>query len=227
MSFRSTLPLSPLRRQAHEGTLRDTMPRENRKTVSRDELKCNPPSSRGGATDYGQGAHEFKLDRKNMRHESRNDWRWLGGGSPRARAHGYRRGDHDLWGAVDLTSNSGPLREHGRRDPQILCAGQLSFRSILLPWGDCRAVCQSHRVGGVCLWERPYQAVTNDNGHALHGGEVGFDQQIWSARPLRSGVELTLTSPDGDQGFPGNLTVRVRYTVLANALRIDYFFSTH
>src|ERR1700733_13678962 len=80
--------------------------------------------------------------------------------------------------------------------------------------------------GRICLGDRTYQAVTNDNGHALHGGEVGFDQQIWSARPLRSGVELTLTSPDGDQGFPGNLTVRVRYTVLANALRIDYFFST-
>lgn len=80
--------------------------------------------------------------------------------------------------------------------------------------------------GRISVDDRIYQAVTNDDGHALHGGNVGFDQQVWSARPLRSGVELALTSPDGDQGFPGNLTVRVRYTIMANALRIDYFCST-
>src|SRR5580693_266727 len=56
--------------------------------------------------------------------------------------------------------------------------------------------------GRICVGDRTYQAVTNDRGHVLHGGNVGFDQQVWSARPMRSGVELTLTSPDGDQGFP-------------------------
>jgi aldose 1-epimerase len=80
--------------------------------------------------------------------------------------------------------------------------------------------------GRIAVGDRTYQAVTNDQGNALHGGKVGFDQQLWSARPLCSGVELALTSPDGDQGFPGNLTVRVRYTISANALRIDYFCST-
>jgi aldose 1-epimerase len=80
--------------------------------------------------------------------------------------------------------------------------------------------------GRISVGDRTYRAVTNDHGNALHGGRVGFDQQVWSARPLRSGVELTLTSPDGDQGFPGNLTVRVRYTISSNALRIDYFCST-
>ena len=80
--------------------------------------------------------------------------------------------------------------------------------------------------GRIPVDERTYEAVTNDQGHAFHGGSVGFDQQVWSARPMRSGVELTLTSPDGDQGFPGKLTVRVRYTIAANSLRIDYFCST-
>src|ERR1700722_13469253 len=64
--------------------------------------------------------------------------------------------------------------------------------------------------GRISVGDRTYQAVTNDQGNALHGGKVGFDQQLWSARPFCSGVELTLTRPDGDQGFPGNLTVRVR-----------------
>lgn len=49
---------------------------------------------------------------------------------------------------------------------------------------------------------------------------------MWSAQSYSSGVELTLKSENGDQGFPGNLTVRVRYTVSPRALRIDYFFTT-
>jgi aldose 1-epimerase len=80
--------------------------------------------------------------------------------------------------------------------------------------------------GRISIGDRTYQALTNERGNAVNGGKVGFDQQVWSARPLCSGVELTLTSPDGDQGFPGNLNVRVRYTISANALRIDYFCST-
>jgi aldose 1-epimerase len=80
--------------------------------------------------------------------------------------------------------------------------------------------------GRFTVGSRSYQAVTNDRGNSLHGGGLGFDQQVWSARPFCSGVELTLNSPDGDQGFPGNLTVRVRYSVPPNALRIDYFYFT-
>jgi aldose 1-epimerase len=80
--------------------------------------------------------------------------------------------------------------------------------------------------GRISIGDRTYQALTNECGNAVNGGRVGFDQQVWSARSLCSGVELTLTSPDGDQGFPGNLNVRVRYTISANALRIDYLCST-
>jgi aldose 1-epimerase len=81
-------------------------------------------------------------------------------------------------------------------------------------------------LGRFTVGSRSYQAVTNDRGNSLHGGGVGFDQQVWSARPFSSGVELTLNSPDGDQGFPGNLTVRVRYSVSPDALRIDYSYFT-
>lgn len=79
--------------------------------------------------------------------------------------------------------------------------------------------------GRLPVGDHAYRAVTNDRGNALHGGNVGFDQQVWSARPLRSGVELALNSPDGNQGFPGNITVRVRYTISASSLQIDYFCS--
>lgn len=83
-------------------------------------------------------------------------------------------------------------------------------------------VAPGQNPGGDCTCH----AVTDDHAKSLHGGNARFDQQVWSARPVRTGVELTLTSVDGDHGFPSKLTVRVRYTILANALRIDYFSST-
>ncbi|MBN8747639.1 MAG: galactose mutarotase [Variovorax sp.] len=74
-----------------------------------------------------------------------------------------------------------------------------------------------------------YQIDTNDGPHALHGGAQGFGRQWWDIEalpPLPDGsvaIELTLASPDGDQGFPGRLDVRVRYTLTSfNAYRIDY-----
>ena len=63
----------------------------------------------------------------------------------------------------------------------------------------------------------------NENGNALHGGLLGFDQREWAVvdRDERH-VRLALHSPDGDQGFPGALDVTVTYSVEPGAVRIDY-----
>ena len=58
------------------------------------------------------------------------------------------------------------------------------------------------------------------------GTRNGFDQQVWQAKPIADGVEMTLVSKDGDQGYPGTLTAHVRYTLHHDALRIDYVVST-
>src|SRR6201996_7362876 len=71
-----------------------------------------------------------------------------------------------------------------------------------------------------------YQIPTNNGANSLHGGTVGFDRMVWQARAIPDGVEMTLVSKDGDQGYPGTLTVHVRYTVHHGALRIDYSSST-
>ncbi len=71
-----------------------------------------------------------------------------------------------------------------------------------------------------------YQLPTNNGVNSLHGGTVGFDQRVWQGRAIADGVEMTLVSKDGDQGYPGTLTVHVRYTVHHGALRIDYVSST-
>jgi aldose 1-epimerase len=71
-----------------------------------------------------------------------------------------------------------------------------------------------------------YQLPANDGVNTLHGGIKGFDKLLWQGKEIPHGVELTLVSKDGDQGFPGTLTARVRYTLEAHALKIEYFATT-
>ncbi len=75
-----------------------------------------------------------------------------------------------------------------------------------------------------------YHLPINDGPNSLHGGKIGFDKKVWTARELRGAnpaLELTLVSPNGDQGYPGTLHVRVIYTVTANnSLRIQYRATT-
>jgi aldose 1-epimerase len=71
-----------------------------------------------------------------------------------------------------------------------------------------------------------YSVPVNNNGQALHGGTVGFDRKVWSASVVPNGVELSLISPDGDMGFPGKLTVHVRYTLESSKLQIEYTATT-
>lgn len=74
---------------------------------------------------------------------------------------------------------------------------------------------------------REVQLAVNDGEQHLHGGPGGFHQVLWQAEPFQEGdtVGLTLThrSPDGDQGYPGNLDVSVRYAFTsANALVMTF-----
>lgn len=66
----------------------------------------------------------------------------------------------------------------------------------------------------------------NDGPNALHGGPVGFDRYVWKAEETANGLELTHMSLDGDMGFPGTMTAKVRYTLDGDTLRIDYSATT-
>jgi len=68
-----------------------------------------------------------------------------------------------------------------------------------------------------------YRLARNNGKNSLHGGLKGFDKILWSAKELSNGIELSYLSPDGEEGYPGNLSVIVTYTLTeANELRIDY-----
>lgn len=81
-------------------------------------------------------------------------------------------------------------------------------------------------LGGV-----EYKLAANNGENTLHGGRKGFDKYVWQARevPAKNGVALELkhVSPDGDEGFPGELTATVVYTLTNdNKLRLDYTATT-
>lgn len=76
---------------------------------------------------------------------------------------------------------------------------------------------------------KTYQLSANDNGNSLHGGIKGYDKVIWKAEKLAgdSSLQLTYLSRDGEEGYPGNLTINVIYTLTAaNELKIDYTATT-
>ncbi len=85
--------------------------------------------------------------------------------------------------------------------------------------------------GRFTLEDKQYQLAVNNSAHHLHGGVRGFDKQIWRAdiEEVSNACCLVLSyiSGDGDEGYPGTLSVEVRYTWSdSNELRIDYTAST-
>ncbi len=88
----------------------------------------------------------------------------------------------------------------------------------------------ANRIAGgqFMLNDSAVQLTKNAGENTIHGGTNGFRVKVWDARQLDDqNLGLNYYSPDGEEGFPGNLTVKVLFTVTEdNALKITYFAKT-
>ena len=77
--------------------------------------------------------------------------------------------------------------------------------------------CNRIAGGKFTLGNQEYTLATNNDPNHLHGGENGFDRQIWQAEEIATdnevGVRFTRVSPAGEEGYPGELTVSATYTL--------------
>ncbi|MEG2097408.1 MAG: aldose epimerase family protein [Pseudoflavonifractor sp.] len=84
----------------------------------------------------------------------------------------------------------------------------------------------ANRIGNArfTLEGKDYPLPANNGANCLHGGNLGFDKKVWQAEEDENGgLRLTLTSPHGEEGFPGILQVEVTYALTSgNALSIHY-----
>ncbi len=90
-----------------------------------------------------------------------------------------------------------------------------------------------NRIGGAkfTLEGKTYTLATNNGPNSLHGGLVGFDKVVWTARPMETSqgpaLILTYVSKDGEEGFPGNLEVVALYTLTDNnELKVEFTAKT-
>ncbi len=116
-----------------------------------------------------------------------------------------------------------------------------NFEDIVLGFDDLQSYLKGHphfgalvgrygnRIarGKFTLEGVEYSLAVNNGENHLHGGLVGFDKVVWSAEPFQGdnkrGVILTYVSPDMEEGYPGNLTVKVTYALTdQNEFTIDY-----
>lgn len=121
----------------------------------------------------------------------------------------------------------------GRLDDLVLGFDQLSTYETQSPYFGCVVGRVAFRIPGgtFALDGQTYQLQLNSGKHHLHGGPKGLSKVVWTARPLPQSkcpaVEFTYHSPDGDQGYPGRLSVTMVYSLTDdNEWRIDYTAAT-
>lgn len=118
---------------------------------------------------------------------------------------------------------------NGKMDDVVLGFDNLQGYLAGHPFFGCTVGRVANRVakGKFTLNGKEYTLFVNNGPNALHGGKKGFDKVVWKAEPVevRDGVAVKFTyqSADGEEGYPGNLTATVTYTLTNdNEIKLDY-----
>jgi aldose 1-epimerase len=123
--------------------------------------------------------------------------------------------------------------KHGKLADVVLGFDNLAQYLAGHPYFGCIAGRIAGRLtrGTFSLDGKTYNLAINDPPNHLHGGNIGFDKRVWKSEVTDSGAEsklcLSYFSPDGEEGYPGNVTVRVTYSLTdRNGFVVDYQAST-
>ena len=123
--------------------------------------------------------------------------------------------------------------QNGKLDDIVLGFDKLADYEAKSPYFGCIVGRYGNRIakGKFTLNGVPYCLATNNGPNSLHGGLKGFNKAVWHAKEMQTAagpaVEFTHVSKDGDEGYPGNLTMKLVYTLTdKNEVRIDYTATT-
>lgn len=131
-----------------------------------------------------------------------------------------------------LVSLTAPDR-NGKYDDVVLGFEYLENYFRFSPFFGCIVGRYANRIANAKfrLNDAEYALAANDGPNSLHGGKKGFDKVVWRASEIATSdaasLALGYTSKDGEEGYPGTLSVIVVYTLMNdNSLRIDYTATT-
>lgn len=135
---------------------------------------------------------------------------------------GYRLSSGEL--TVTVLSLGGIVQQIQYRGKDLVCGFDSAdaYLDSTCYYGAIIGRC-CNRMRFLRIGETEYALSQNENGtNQLHGGFTGFDKKIWHAEITGDMLSLTYLSPDGEEGFPGDLQVRVTYRVTDSSLAIRY-----
>lgn len=151
-----------------------------------------------GVTKYGEIVTAYTLETEKMR------LRVLDRGATIQSV--WVRNRNGAW--VDVALGYDTVAEYESRDGYLgACVGRVA-----------------NRLGGAAFTLNgvTYPLAKNNGNNHLHGGLRGFDQYIWQAEALEDGIRFSRISPDGEEGYPGKLTVSVTYRVVQDGFQMEY-----
>ncbi len=123
--------------------------------------------------------------------------------------------------------------KNGKLSDVVLGYDNLDSYIKVTPYFGCIVGRYGNRIakGQFTLNGKTYSLATNNGRNHLHGGIVGFDKVVWTAKEITEkevlGLELSYLSKDGEEGYPGSLSATVTYTLTnQNEIKIDYLATT-
>jgi len=95
-------------------------------------------------------------------------------------------------------------------------------KNVVLGYDNIEKYIDNKAYPGSVIGRTEYRLDKNSGKNSIHGGNQGFHTKIFDVKELENGIELSYTSPDGEEGYPGNLEFKIFYLLDKNRLTLKY-----